>query len=57
MNGVLFFYSCYQQEENNDILVQLLRANISIDKSTGITFIDCDKDVFRRKDDFVVARE
>lgn len=47
--------SCYQQEDDNDILLQLLKAKISIDKSTGIRTIDCDKDVFRQEDSCIIA--
>ena len=57
MNKTPLYDSCYQQEDDNDILLQLLKANISIDESTGITSIDCDKDVFRQEDGCVIARD
>lgn len=47
--------SFYQQEDDNDILLHLLRAKISIDESTGIRTIDCDKDVFRQEGSCVIA--
>lgn len=47
MNNTPLYNSWYQQEDDNDILLQLLRAKISIDESTGIRTLDCDKDVFR----------
>lgn len=48
---------CYQQADDNDILLQLLKARISIDESTGIRTIDCDKDVFRQEGGCVIARD
>lgn len=57
MNKTPFYDSCYQQEDDNDILLQLLKAKISIDKSTGIRTIACDKDVFRQEDGCVIARD
>jgi len=55
MNGILFFYSCYQQEDDNDILLQLLKAKISTDESTGVRTLDCDKDVFRQEGSCIIA--
>lgn len=55
MNKTPLYDSCYQQEDDNDILLQLLRAKISIDESTGIRTIDYDKDVFRQEGSCVIA--
>lgn len=55
MNKTPIYDSFYQQEDDNDILLQLLIAKISIDKSTGIRTIDCDKDVFRQEGSCVIA--
>ena len=57
MNKTPLYDSCYQQEDDNDILLQLLKAKISIDKSTGIRTIDCDKDVFRQEGSCVIASD
>lgn len=57
MNKTPLYDSCYQQEDDNDILLQLLRAKISIDESTGIRTLDCDKDVFRQEDGCIIARD
>ena len=57
MNNTPLCNSWYQQEDDNDILLQLLRAKISIDESTGIRIIDRDKDVFRQEDGCVIARD
>ena len=57
MNKTPFYDSCYQQEDDNDILLQLLKSKISIDESTGIRTIDCDKDVFRQEGSCVIASD
>ena len=57
MNKTPLYDSFYQQEDDNDILLQLLRAKISIDESTGIRTIDCDKDVFSQEGGCVIARD
>lgn len=56
MNKTPLYDSCYQQEDDNDILIELLKAKISTDESIGITTLDCDKDVFRQEDGCVIAR-
>ena len=57
MNKTPLYDSCYQQEDDNDILIELLKAKISTDESTGITTLDCDKDVFRQEDGCIIARD
>lgn len=57
MNKTPLYDSCYQQEDDNDILLQLLRAKISIDESTGIRTLDCDKDVCRQEGSCVIASD
>ena len=49
--------SCYQQEDDNGILLQLLKAKVSTDESTGIRILDCDKDVFRQEGGCVIAKD
>lgn len=56
MNRTPFYDSCYQQEDDNDILLQLLKSKISTDESIGSRTLDCDKDVFRQKGGCVIAR-
>ena len=57
MNKTPLYDSFYQQEDDNDILLQLLRAKISIDESTGIRTLNCDKDVFRQEGSCIIARD
>ena len=57
MNKTPLYDSCYQQEDDNDILLQLLKANISTLERTGVTTLDCDKDVFRQEEGCVIARD
>lgn len=56
MNKTPLYDSCYQQEDDNEILIQLLKAKISTDESIGLRIIDCDKDIFRQEDGCVIAR-
>ena len=57
MNKTPLYDSCYQQEDDNDILLQLLKAKVSTDESTGIRILDCDKDVFRQEGGCVIAKD
>lgn len=57
MNKTPLYDCCYQQEDDNDILLQLLKANISTLERIGVTTLDCDKDVFRQEDGCVIARD
>lgn len=57
MNKTPFYDFCYQQEDDNDIMLQLFKSKISIGESTGIRTIDCDKDVFRQEGSCVIASD
>lgn len=57
MNKTPLYDSCYQQEDDNGILLQLLKAKVSTDESTGVRIFDCDKDVFRQEDGCIIARD
>ena len=49
--------SCYQQEDDNGILLQLLKAKVSTDESTGIRILDCDKGVFSQEGGCIIAKD
>lgn len=49
--------SCYQQEDDNDILLKLLKSKISTDESTGIRTLDCDKGVFSQEGGCIIAKD
>lgn len=57
MNKTPLYDSCYQQEDDNEILIKLFKAKISTDESTGIRTLDCDKDIFRQEGGCVIARD
>ncbi len=57
MNKTPLYDCCYQQEDDNDILLQLLKAKISTDEWIGGRTLDCDKDVFRQEGSCIIARD
>ena len=57
MNKTPLYDSWCQQEDDNGILLQLLKAKVSTDESAGIRILDCDKNLFRQEEGCVIARD